>query len=527
MTLLFKTRSFQALWLATAVATLVLGYTLFRFVPLHVDGGWYTYPSLALYEGRDPGDNQHTEQELLREPPGRKARFFWDSRRNLYVLPTFAWFRAAGASWLSLRYYGLLQLVVLWAVAWGTFRRFGGSPLVSTSCWLLFCSDAVFLSNGLTDGRPDLLLTTVALALFVSVVRCAHDNRLGVPFACGLLLAVLLPLLHLTSLVTMAIMAAFVVLGVAVRWPLRSKGIVGAFVLLATAFIVFLLRTFILDRILPSAVAESYAQDPWEMLRLKASMGVGGVLAVEGLRWFRYLWPSNWMELALILAGFIGSFRVKGTTGEVPARALFVACIGGCCVVALCSPSPRIDHLMSVMPFLLLASSSVISELALAADIVTPLLGVLVLVGAGLTSVPAGYVVYRYGSKAGMDNEQVEQLFRRVLAGPRELTRIVGPSEIWPYFPPATNAVIDDNRVTLYDFSGDRWRNVDYVVLNRDYMAYQWVERFEKRYPELTLEEVDYVGERNKSLFVGVYRVVRRESEGGLGEAPAAATCFR
>src|SRR5690242_3774239 len=109
---------FQALLFAVIASAGALTYAHSRYVPFQVDGGWYAYPALALYEQRDPGDNQRTAEELLLDKPGRKARFYWDSRRNLFVLPTLGWMKLFGASLRSMHAYGLAQLIVFAAAAW-------------------------------------------------------------------------------------------------------------------------------------------------------------------------------------------------------------------------------------------------------------------------------------------------------------------------------------------------------------------------------------------------------------------------
>lgn len=484
-------------------ASTVLAGALFRFVPIHVDGSWYTYPALALHEGRDPGDNQRTTEALLATGHGRKVRYFWDSRRNLYVAPTALWFREFGASWESIRGYGVFQLLLLSVLSGCVIRAMNGNGTIALVCWALFCSDSAFLANGTTDGRPDLLLTLVSLSLLLLVTRLLDgDRRLHVLLS-GMALAAVLPLLHLTALVPLSVVGVYAALSLVSD----ARGRAGSWQRLAPVFLAagsaFILRSPILDWLFPSHVPEAFAQDAFAELRKKLALGLGGVFATEGLRWYRYFWPSNWAELLFVCGGIGCCFR----GGNSRARSLLIGCFAGAVVVAVCSPSPRVDHLMTLLPLALIGSSLAFKGRDTAPNAPSGFFAGLLVLALVLKGAHAGYIVYRYSHLAGLSGSHVASLLEGV-AEPGRQSLIVGPAEIWPYLPDGVDVTIDDDRMGMFDFHSEFARRVDYVVLNADYLAYQWRDRFHSQFPDLDLQEVRYLGDRDGSLFLGIYRVV-------------------
>ncbi len=485
----------------------LLAFALAKYVPFQVDGGWYSYPALALYEHRDPGENQLTAEELLAGAPGRKARYYWDSRRNLYVLPTLAWFELCGTSWQSFHVYGLAQFVCFAAVAGLVFARFGGGGPAALACWGLLATDAVMLANAATDARPDIILATLALLLFYAAASLADGTAGKRAAIIGVLSALLLPLFHLTALATLVLIGAYLVLELRAR-PESRRAVCSALLLVGAGFAAFFARTAVLDRLFPTNVPEAFAQNPYAMISEKFSGGLLRLAEIEVVRWREYAWPSNGFELLAAAAGVIALsvlLRRKDSNGGFAAR-LFLAALCGVGVIVICSPSPRIDHLITIVPFLLLASARALSAAGQINRRSITAWSAVILLAAAFKFAHSAYVFNRYGERAGLASAKLDVFFSELVPKGRPLL-IVGPAEIWPYIPPDRNVVIDDDRKGMFDFSGERWRRVDFVVLNREYDAYHWRKRFIEKYPGLLLEEVRYTGEREGGLYVAAYRI--------------------
>lgn len=483
------------------MAAALLATALFYYTPLQVDGGWYSYPALALARGGDSAENRLTVDELQRIE-GVKANFGFDTRLSVRVLPMSWWFQGFGTSIWAVKLFGILELTVLVAIVYVLFRQVVQNKRIAALCWATYLLDTSVIGLGSADLRPDLMvaITTVFVFLFLSIDSGRHRLLVAVS---GIFFMLLLPLIHLSAAVPIAFLVSYMVTELLMSWkgiPIFRKGLYCLLIVVGVAG--FTLRQRILDLVVPTQHAIQLAFD--EEARAYSTLADYGALPIlqkEWHRWTDYFLMSN---LAALLAIFVGMFLLSiyllGPGSKRPASArlgILIGCLAAIGVLAVFDPQITATHAVPIVPFFFLVLGK---ELELirsqnAKYLAVSVVFLLVFISAALKFALAGKIIAQ-GIESGYSNASVASVMDRVFDLDKSYV-VIGPTEVWPYVNPKVNVVIVDARSAKMDSLVDVVQRTDLVILNREYNGYFWESRFREYYPSIRLQSVASVADAN------------------------------
>lgn len=504
-----------AVLLVLLASTLLLA-TYYRHVPLLQDGGWYSYPGYALAEGGDPSEN--VPGYAIDPLPDRVvAKFLWENRSNLTVPIFAAWFHLADASWQSLRVLGAMQLLLLATFAALLVLHATSSRLLAVAAFAVSFSDSVVIAATMSNARPDVTIAVWAMAALLAATRLQETgSRLATTGT--LLLAVTLPLLHVTSAIAIAALSVYCAL-LALR-PIHGNNTTAstrAVLALVSVIpvLIYLVRQPLLDAMIPTAVPASIEAVGQHSLVQKLlsnfSGGPGAKAAMEWPRWRNYFVVANIPHLLLIVAGVAASvvWRRRPETSGLGGR-LFIAVAVASLVQLITDPHGTSSHLiilaqMAYVASLMILAPAVNAEAPPATHrIIHGLRLPLLLLFVAVMKLGHIYSVHRNFARESIDNYTIEvamqEWVRARAGGP---ARAIGPAELWPYVSPlrAPIVIMDLDRSKVPSTLDEpEFGGVDTLIINEDYWEFGWGERVRKWQREGTISPTLSIGECGRTV---------------------------
>ena len=238
--------------LLAVFATTLLAMTYYFYIPLRVDGGWYSYPSLCLSAGRDPGENYLNVDDLKKEK-AIKAIFDVgdDFRRSIRVIPMALWFKAFGTSIWIVKLFGILEYLTLLATMYLVLRKICRDRNVLLLCFTIYLLDTVPLWLSFTDLRPDVFITAVTLSIFLLAQTDETTKHRMVIFFTGVVLMFSLPLIRISSAISLVLLLSYLFIELSLSWHDLSGFKKWFYIsLIAAGIIGYLLRDHLLDMII-------------------------------------------------------------------------------------------------------------------------------------------------------------------------------------------------------------------------------------------------------------------------------------
>jgi hypothetical protein len=474
---------------ASIVASLILAVTTFVYVPLCVDGGWYSYPAYASSQGGDPSENLPGVARTQPLPNRAVARFGWENRSNSTVLLTDAWFRVVPPSWISVRIFGALQLVLLAVLIAIVVMQLTGSPLLSLFTGCLIASDSRVITEALSDARPDLFIAITGAGLLVLLTTALRSVRPGAVIAAAAV-AIVLPTLHVTAAFTIAFF--FVFLGMCVvlgnrlanaNYRLSVAVLIGALLLAS-----FLLKQHLLDVLIPTQVPlgvedrfRHHLADELQSIRLGGPMAK---LAMELTRWSQYFFRANTVHFLFTLVGLFFAVKViRKSPYDLPttlAVSLVVGALSAAIALLVTDSHTMIQHAL-VVAVLIYAGCAIMLAMAQRASLLdaTRLRQVVfyTLAAGALLNCGTAFHVYRQYHDAQISNAAQAAFLLDTLPRSGDL-KIIAPTEIWPLLTARRQPllIIDSNRNVFhennrpFDLDADPdFAGASYLILNKQY----------------------------------------------------------
>lgn len=441
-------------------------------VPLSVDGGWYSYPSFAASQGRDPYSYQLPLEEA-RKLPGLKALFSFETTSSLRTAYAIPWFSVFGGKEIGIRLLSLLELVLVVALCCLLYASGAGRWQIPVLLTALLLTDKAFLLSAANDFRPDLALAGMGVALYL-VLRMSRGSAKRIVLACVVAagLALTSPVAAVPLAVVFAAIGtdALLLESVDRRRRLIEVALVGAVAAIAlvgrNAFFLSLFNTQI------------NVVDPVDSSARIASLLSNGFAAVAGKelgRYKEYFLISNAHLLLAIGLWVVLLVRPRKDTPHVVRHllGLFIGLGGGMLVLAFLDPHGTADHLIPLMPFVLLVGGRVQATRGRLAE---TLLAVVVSIGAVGSIAVAGKGVME-ARRTGTNNAWLRRALAGLVQEPRSYL-MIGPTELWPYFPKNRDILILDVTRSAATLSTQAipWNEVDYVLLNGDYAVDEWTQ---------------------------------------------------
>jgi len=462
-------------WLRAMCLILVVGSVAalvgvgIYYLPLQVDGGWYSYPAFAYSLGRDPFSNQATLAAAC-AMHGLKSLFQFETTSSIRFFYTSAWFRVLGSGFLSLKLLGLLELALLWVLAYHLFRRFFARRDLALLATAFMLTDKSLILEGVSDFRPDLALAAATVGLFL-VMSARRIRPVHIASAC--LLAVLTALVAQTS----AVPLSFVLVATATSAVLSGSAERKRRILLVAAVAVVAVLAFFARAPLFRSGLSTVIQvhDPVDAVHKMSAVLGGGASAVirkELTRWTHYFLVSNVALLAVLVAGAIALFA-RGQDGRrVPdkLKGPLLGLAAAMLTLALLDPHITEYHLIPLAPFMLLV-------LAKFEELARPPLRLLTVLLAGSAALGLGlaYKVWRVNEQRGTNNWWLQSTLAQLTQARRAYV-VLGPTELWPYFPKDRDILLVDRTRSpkLLATTGLTAADVDYVMLSPDYDVRTW-----------------------------------------------------
>ena len=494
--------------LAAILASIVTAVLQHVFVPISPDGGWYSYPGYAWAMGGDPSENMFGA-DLSGVGERLTATFGWENRSNLVVPITGLWFKIVPASYWSLSYFGVLQWLCISALAFAAVSLVTRDRLLALTAALITGSDSRLISEVISDARPDVPVAITALALLAALASMFKE-RTPLNVVLVLALAAVLPLMHVTSANSIAMLMGFV--GLWVLFNRRDQAQRGALIWAAIACVlmagVFLLRQPLADIIVPTAVhseIEKVGQHSLlEKLEENFNFGLWLKLKMEWERWSLQFGPLNFAQLGMLVIGglmglsllfngkpdFAGRFGLA-VLGALAASALFMFAV---------NPHHTPGHAL-VLAILAYAGAAAVLHSAkengiLQGRSLAGLCTVLMLMIVTLKIVHSAFVYHRF-AREGISNAGIERALNDAV--PRDgRVKIMGASEFWPYLAARKQRIdfVDPNRmfVPKGPSSGD-YSGVSVLAVNEDHISWGWGEAIDRWQAQGLIRPLAKVGE--------------------------------
>jgi hypothetical protein len=512
-------------WLAGALALAALALaTIYFFVtPITNDGGWYAYPSYAISVGGDPSENLPGVALPPPDVPRVVAKFGWENRSSLIVPVLADWFAFVTPDWQGLKQFGIAMILVVLLLAAFACWRMTRHRLLTLVAVGLIASDSTLLATGLRDARPDVCVTAAALALLLALLN-ARARPTHVNFAVAALVAVLLPLVHVTAANAVVLFMAFC----AACFVLEEQGpgrvlartwLAVIAVLLAAAFF---LRQFALDVLVPTVLpldAElPYRHSLVERLHLILKNGALHKLALESERWGEYFVVGNAANLLLLAAGVVaGAMLVRHRLFDRASRgaiALMFSVLASFAFTVALDPHPTRGHALIVGIIGLIAAAATLARAQAAGLLPLPRLRwfatALLAIALGMKAYHSFHTVQRFAAP-GISNRSLAQLLDATLPADRPL-RIIGPTELWPYLVhrPQHLVIVDDDRSKMgRDVVRGEFQGAEFLVINEEYVQYGWLDVVAQLGARGRLERVAALGDCRRSAdCIEIYRIV-------------------
>ncbi len=486
----------------------------FYYSPLGCDGGWYSYPALALSKGGDPVQNR-TSIEEAKTIRGVKALFPFETYQSIRIVYTTLWFKYVQKNIYFLKVLSMLEFIALMSVIYLLMYKFTEDRTIAFAVLALLLNDKVILLNAASDFRPDIVVGVFACLIFFLLLRpTSIGNLLFV-----LMAVVALMLTHLTAVIPLFFILCYFMLKnlLAAKYDIKSNYV---YLLVGmVAAMVFFNRDRIFTFLFPSS------NDLGSVVSLAATeasdvfgKGLQYILVVkEWTRWKGYFGLPNVMVLCGLLTGAILFFARPSINLKANNRiglSLLLSTCATLVLVAASDPHWAFAHVIPVVPliFLLVAHQIHIHE-----TMRKPILLVFitfVFLNCIISIAVAGKMYYS-ANKAGYNIAIINERLNSILSTKTWQYTIVGPTEIWPFINENREILIIDTVRTGSDFEklSPVLHSIDYVILNADYEAYRWEDKFHTYFPDVVLEDVCSLGDKNK--FLRIYKMNHKHPVSG------------
>jgi hypothetical protein len=495
-----------AILVALSAAGLIVAHYI--YTPLQVDGAWYGYPSYALSQSRDPGEN-FAPLATLDSFDGLRVSFDFDTR-NLRALPMTVWFKAFGTSIWAVKWYSILELSALLAAMALVLARAGASMRVTFLVFLFVLSDTVPLTLASTDLRPDLMIAALSLLVFALTVadrRPVSSTRLIL----AALLSCALVLTHLTSAIAFSVLGGAMLADLLLNRSIRAIPRLLAYgSVLGIGFVGLLYNQTFQEIPVPSSFDPASLYYP-EVVR---GFDLSRILAKEAVRWHGYFFDANVSILAVLLLTVISlPFTVFRLPSEAPATRSLIAplvfgVICGVFVLAFVNPHRASSHAFSVVVFGLLLAGLAFDALPTKHLRRFGYAVLVVICTASVAKFALATKISLESESSGISNALIRKTVEQEFSD-HNADVVLGPTNLWAYVDPSVDTLVIDKRAGRSNLSDleDFIDRVDLIVIDREYADFDFLDRLTAAYPRLSIQQGKQLGDPESQNFLSIYSV--------------------
>jgi hypothetical protein len=451
---------------ATLFAVLATWGVIAVYIPLPVDGGWYSYSAYALAEGGNA--YQNLAREPLSSPVSITAFFPWDTGSSLRTVYAALWLSLAKPSLTSIRVLSLVEYALFIAAAGVLYRSYGASWRRIVPILSLLALDKSILFGALADFRPDIPLGTASIVLLL----CLRSEQRKIRVVGGCAFGASASLLHATAPVPIACAC---IIGMLYWWRKErriSTALIDSALIAVVAAGMFFAKAALFRELLDQPSSTAGAVDIVARIRESWGRGASFLVTKELHRWRAHFLYVNLFQFFAALVSLLVALRTLVLRRVTAGADVMLGILAGAVMLLAGDPHVAEAHVIPLLPFLLLPLAA---EVHAESQRVFRGLGVLALGSLVLT--------------AAMDVRNVRRAIADGYSNPRaakalaEITRInptaeiAGGTELWPVFPASARVTLLDRTRKLPEFRekhGVPIEAVDFIIVGPDQRGYGW-----------------------------------------------------
>ena len=480
--------------------------TIFYYQDLGSDGGWYSYPALALSRGESAGENLTAFPGQVEMPKGIKSKYGFKTYSSIRVLYTWLWFKLLPQNIYSIKMISLLEALCLYIAVYFLILKFCKDKVIVLLLMAIFINDKAILLSAASDFRPDIITAAISCLFFRTVFIKQPAKRIIAMFLAGCVLV----LTHKTAILPFFCVIAFAVLKNILIGKINAKENYLYGLLAILIVYIYLQRSSIFNALLITDM-DVFSSPVKAVDRIAEIMksGLGAIISKEFYRWKTYFLTTNVAQLAVLLAGvtlFIYNSK-DDFWHDKQAIALLLSIFTGFALFALIDPHRADVHVIPIVPFFFILISQTINVKAFEKRKAQHLLIGLICCLASVSSIVLAGKIAVEGRNSGYNIRSLSSYFEKVFDDQGRDYLVVGPTEVWPFLPKGINITILDTTRSGHDFSPlePLVESVDYVLINKDYQSYNWEKRFLKHFPDYALKKAFFIG--SKESFMQIYNL--------------------
>ena len=486
-------------FLFAVLSASLLFAAFFYYRGLSHDGGWYSYPALALSRGGSPTENLQPIDRIS-SVQGVKAIFRFKTIYSIRIFYTSLWFRYISQNIISLKFLSLLELIAFFILAYLLIHRFCQDKFVALMLFAILINDKRILEAAASNYRPDIILAALCALTFLLLLRQDRPLLLFL----GAITSCLMTLTHATSVIPFACIICFFLFHNVLNGNYKLRANYAYLIIGILAVFVFMNRGAFFDTLFPSPVKSltSPVNMQHRILRTWES-GFMFIFTKELYRWGTYFFRSNVAQLLVLFIGILLFFRqsLSSLIRDKTGLSLLLSTFTGLIFFAVLDPHQSTCHSIPMVLFFFLILAHSLRPSRLHAKGLKYMLVGLVCFTSLCSIAVAGKIIVK-GHKSGYNIAAVAKSFEDIFYSNHKEYLIVGPTEIWPFIKEDRDVLIIDTTRNQKDLPKIKSiiDSVDYIVINRDYTGYGWEQAFLRYYPGYYFDPVSQVGGQNEFI---------------------------
>ena len=469
----------------------------FYYKDLYCDGGWYSYPALAMSRNGSPAESQKQIDDL-KSIHGVKSAFGWRTQYSIRIFYTALWLKYISKSIVSLKFLGLLELISLLILTYVLIHRFSRDHLISLLLFAILINDKRIILVATSDYRPDIMVAVFSCLVFLFFLW--KNKTYGLIFA--ILTSCLLMLVHITAVIPFITIICFFLFHNAISGNYKLRDNYRYLLVAGIAFVVFSYRYVVFDSIFFSSdhFIQSHAMALQKVSIVNSKYphkifeafehGFLNLLRKEAGRWRTYFVLFNIAEFLAFFTGFILLLKQShfSISGNKKGFSFFFAILTGLLSFLVLDPHTTWRHGIVLIPFCFLMLSCAFQPMKLLSKRYLYVLIAIVWFSSFHSILIAGQLMLK-GKRDGYNISMATKSFEEIISNKDHDYLLLGPTEIWPFIKQDKNVLIIDIR------NGKQFKkvesiidSVDYIVINEDYKAWKFEEAFLKYFPNYYLD---------------------------------------
>lgn len=497
----------------TVLVIILKIFTIIKYLPLAVDGGWTAYPALSISRGGKANENTE-ELNTLKNIKGIAVKYNFDTR-SVRLYPLSVWYKIFGSNLYSCRIYSILEYLLLITVVYFFLLRFNLDRKIVLIILCLYATDKTLLS-AIADLRPDIFITMLTMLGFILFDISILRNKFIAYWLTLLTLSGLSLVWPYTAVSLSLIFVYFIVAFSIERILYFEKKLVLMLILIAIPVVLFFLRSNINDMLFDELGIVDKTWRP--ALNELWAGGVWKLFYKEIKRWSSYFLNSNVVGLLVIIwaLGAI-SFKVITRRPKIPPHliSLSFAALSGLLVLLVADKHHTGYHAFAVVPFLfgivtVICNSFTstkwkrVNHLFLSACLsLSIVLTVIFSLRTAIMHHNSGYI-----------NNKVSAFITGIMPEEGESILAIGPTALFPSMSTQGNfTMLDDRTGSMLELINPC--EFTYILIDHEYVDYGFERKFKKKFNGFNLKTLRVFGDSFKSY--GYLKVLRIENQFACG----------